>query len=209
MKAILRYLLLPMFALTSLTSCEEFKEVYRAVLTNTIVDAINPYQGWQDVSVSCKISSPLNGWDNVLFKTDSCYYSLNDEDHRYVGGASTGCVFVETSHSLTSDTTQQTIILYLYYNYVDNDGYIKVGEKIKSKNCCCWIVDEDGNETKYVDTDGWFVLESIENGESYKYGIASGQFEFSAVNEENPKDTIEVKCGQFNHLILINERIFY
>ena len=207
MKAIFRYLL-PMLMLTSLTSCEGFKEVYREVLTNTIVDAIHPYQGWQDVSVSCEISSPLNGWDNVLFETDSCYYSLNDEDHRYVGGESTGCVFVETSHSLTNDTTQQTIILYLYYNYVDNDDYIKVGEKIKSKRCCCWIVDEDGNETKYVDTDGWFVLESIES-KTFKYGIASGQFEFSAVNEENPEDTIEVKCGQFNHLILINERIFY
>lgn len=199
MKAILRYLLLPMFVLTSLTSCEEISDILREVIKREATELVLPYSGWQDVYVACEVTCPINDWENVVFETDRCYYKpLYPANYCITDGG------VVISQYLTNPSIDRTFKIDLMFNS-PNGSYIEVGKIYSGK--FRGRISNSNNTEQYVEylttTDGWLVVDSCEQYENTRHIIVSGRFEFSGYNRLQPDDIVVVKNGVFKDVILV------
>lgn len=199
MKAIFRYLL-PMFALISLTSCEEISEILREVIKREATELAFPYSGWQDVYVSCEVSCPINDWEAVVFETDKCYYEPIYPDNYCItyGG-------VVISQYLTNPSINEIFKIDLMFNS-PNGSYIEVGKIYSGK--LRGRISNSNNTEQYVEylttTDGWLVVDSCEEYEKNpSHIIVSGRFEFTGYNRLQPDDIVVVKNGVFKDIILV------
>jgi len=215
MKAIFRYLL-PMLMLTSLTSCEDLANARDEVLKETLIRALYPYYGWhKDVYVSCEVTCPEQGWKQKLFEANGYFYEPKDPHHYYRSDDNS----VHLYHSLTNPTIEEPFEVSFS---VDRHGAdIEIGKRYPA-NLCSGLIrypsDVDTLTTSSGATiveiithgigydepiDGWVEFEKCGQFSTTRHWVVSGQFEFSAKNEEPPYDVVEVKKGVFKDVIVV------
>ena len=214
MKAIFRYLL-PMLMLTSLTSCEELSNIRDMTAEELLIRALYPYFGWQkDVYVSCEVTCPEQGWEQELFEADGYYYEPSDPQHYYT----TDSDLVKLYHSLTNPKIEEPFEVSFS---VDRQGAdIEIGKRYPATLCSGLIRYPSDVDTLTTSSgtivcvipngisydepiDGWVEFENCGQFSTTRHWVVSGQFEFSAKNEELPYDVVEVKNGVFKNVIVV------